>query len=145
MSPTSPAILIKNLKFKWPLDENILLDIPDFSVDQGEHVFIAGPSGTGKSTLLSLIAGILVPTSGSISLNGLALQNLSSAKRDLFRGDHIGFIFQQFNLIPYLSVIQNVLLPVKLSSLRAKRCQKSSGSPEDQAHNLLKSLELSCA
>ncbi|MBQ7739486.1 MAG: ABC transporter ATP-binding protein [Desulfovibrionaceae bacterium] len=138
----APAVLIENLLFQWPDDANPLLDIPYFSVPNGEHIFIAGSSGTGKSTLLSLIAGILVPQQGSIALNGFSLQNLSGVERDLFRGDHIGFIFQQFNLIPYLSVIENVLLPLRLSTLRNERCQGKGKSIREQACELLLSLQL---
>ena len=138
----APAVLLENLLFAWPDDPKPLLDIPLFSVAHGEHVFIAGSSGTGKSTLLSLIAGILLPKRGSIALNGCILQNLSGAERDLFRGDHIGFIFQQFNLIPYLSVIENVLLPLRLSKLRQERCQAKQKSAKEQACELLQSLQL---
>ncbi|MBO4368626.1 MAG: ABC transporter ATP-binding protein [Desulfovibrio sp.] len=146
-TPSLPpqAIALTNLHYCWPGHHVDLLDIPAFSVQKGEHVFIAGPSGTGKSTLLSLIAGIILPNEGSVVINGQSLQTMTNAERDLYRGDHIGFIFQQFNLIPYLSVVENVLIPVQLSLVRRKRCEAVFGSPEEQAHRLLKDLELSCA
>ena len=137
-----PAILIENLLFQWSDDAKPLLNIPQFSVPNGQHVFIAGSSGTGKSTLLNLIAGILLPKEGKVILNGTVLQKLSGAQRDLFRGDHIGFIFQQFNLIPYLSVVDNVLLPLKLSKLRRERCKAKGKSGKEQACEMLISLQL---
>ena len=139
---TAPAVLLENVFFKWSKDQKPLLDIPAFTVEPGEQVFIQGSSGTGKSTLLNLIAGILLPQTGTIALNGCKLHTMNSAQRDLYRGDHIGFIFQQFNLIPYLSVLENVLLPVKLSKIRAQRCIKSHGSVVEQAHKLLASVQL---
>ncbi len=76
----------------------------------GEHVFLFGPSGSGKSTLLGLLAGLQVPTSGSVSILGQDISHSSARQRDRFRAQHIGVVFQQFNLIPYLSVLDNVLL-----------------------------------
>ncbi|MCR4667431.1 MAG: ABC transporter ATP-binding protein [Desulfovibrio sp.] len=139
------AVSMQDVHFHWPGQAEDILSIPSFSVHRGEHIFIAGPSGSGKSTLLSLVAGIILPTKGTIVINGRSMSSIGKAERDLFRGDHIGFIFQQFNLIPYLSVVENVLLPVRLSEIRQKRCEDACGSPEEQAHRLLLDLELSCA
>jgi putative ABC transport system ATP-binding protein len=84
-------------------------------VGEGEFVAIRGRSGSGKSTVLNLVAGIDRPSSGEIYVAGTALSQLGSRERTLLRRDHIGFVFQFFNLIPTLSVLENVLLPAELS------------------------------
>jgi len=87
-----------------------MLDIPQWSVGLGEQVFVHGPSGAGKSTLLNLLAGILLPNTGSIEILGKQLHTLSGSQRDKWRARHIGVVFQQFNLIPYLSGLNNIRL-----------------------------------
>lgn len=87
-----------------------LLNIPRWEIEQGEKVFLKGASGSGKSTLLQLLAGLLSPQSGNINVFGTQLDTLSQRQRDRFRAENIGYIFQQFNLIPYLSAFDNVLL-----------------------------------
>ena len=99
----------------------------------GETVFVRGPSGGGKSTLLSLAAGVLTASSGSVALLGKSWQAMPAAQRDRIRGDHIGYIFQQFNLLPYLSALDNVLLTCQLSHVRPacarrRRCCGESDS-----------------
>lgn len=136
--PATPAVFLDNVVFRWPGRQRDILDIPLFSARPGEQVFISGPSGSGKSTLLGLIAGIISPSSGSVRVNGVRLNGLGGARRDIFRGDHIGFIFQQFNLIPYLSILENVLIPCRFSTLRRKR----AGNPEAEAKVLLERLGL---
>ncbi|MDR1489259.1 MAG: ABC transporter ATP-binding protein [Desulfovibrio sp.] len=142
-NPAAFAVFLKNVVFKWPGQQRPTLDIPIFSVSPGEHVFISGPSGSGKSTLLGLVAGIFSPASGTVFVNGVCLNELGSAKRDMFRGDCIGFIFQQFNLIPYLSILENVLLPCRFSPLRLERARALSGSAAAEARMLLERLDLS--
>jgi putative ABC transport system ATP-binding protein len=83
---------------------------------EGQFVAIRGRSGSGKSTLLNLMAGIDAPTSGDITIGGVCVTRLSARERTLFRRDHIGFVFQFFNLIPTLTVLENVLLPAELAS-----------------------------
>ena len=95
---------LNNLCFRWKKSGNILIDIPKFQLKQNEHVFLQGPSGCGKSTLLSLVGGILISESGSLKVLGQEIWDLSRSGRDAFRVDHIGFIFQLFNLLPYLSI-----------------------------------------
>jgi putative ABC transport system ATP-binding protein len=136
------AVFLENVIFRWPGQQAPTLDIPSFSVRQGEHVFISGPSGSGKSTLLGLIAGILPPESGVVRVNGACLNELGSARRDIFRGDHVGFIFQQFNLIPYLSILENVLIPCRFSFLRHERARAQAETPAEEAKNLLQRLDL---
>ncbi|HRH72475.1 MAG TPA: ABC transporter ATP-binding protein, partial [Zoogloea sp.] len=115
------------------------LTLSALDVDQGEQVFIQGDSGAGKSTLLNLIGGVLLPREGRIQILGQALDALSAPARDRFRVDHIGFIFQQFNLLPYLSALDNVLLPCRFSATRARR---AGPRPVEAAHRLLEALEV---
>ncbi len=129
---------INDLQFTWPGNPRPTLDIPSFSLTQGERLFLHGPSGSGKSTLLSLLTGIHLAQSGSIRILGQNLAQLSGTKRDRFRADHLGYVFQQFNLLSYLSVLDNVLLPCQFSQLRTQR----AGNPKMQALHLLDRLDL---
>ena len=95
--------------------ERIILDDVDYTFDRGEFVVLLGHSGSGKSTLLNLISGIDRPDGGDVSILGTPITQLSERDRTLFRRDHIGFIFQFFNLIPTLSVLENVTLPQELA------------------------------
>lgn len=105
------AIRINQLVFSYPgKNAAVVLDIPSWHIQQGERLFLQGPSGSGKSTLLNLLAGILTTTQGSMEILGQNLSALSAHKRDRFRARHIGIVFQQFNLIPYLSVLDNIRL-----------------------------------
>ena len=133
-----PAITISNLAFRWRPADAFSLELANVTVDAGKSLFLHGPSGSGKSTLLNLIGGVLLPARGSVSLLGQPLGELSASQRDAFRADHLGFIFQQFNLIPYLSVLDNVLLPCRFSARRAKRVSE----PEAEARRLLAALDL---
>jgi putative ABC transport system ATP-binding protein len=137
-----PSVILENVLFRWPGQCRNTLDIRSFTMSAGEHVFISGPSGSGKSTLLGLAAGILSPNSGIAAINGICLNELGGAQRDIFRGDHIGFIFQQFNLIPYLSILENVLLPCRFSRLRHERACAQAGNPRAGAKALLERLDL---
>ena len=133
---------IKNLSFRWKDSGSKLLDMPEFNVKKHEHVFLQGPSGSGKSTLLGLIGGILVSESGELKLLGQEIKNLSRSGRDSFRVDHIGFIFQLFNLLPYLSIEENVMLPLSFSSIRAKKAGETKLDQLKETERLLKSLGL---
>jgi len=105
----SLALQIKNLKFSY--GEHPILQIPQFEIQKGEKVFLLGPSGSGKSTLLELIAGILKPADGDLWINGENISQFSLTALDHFRAENIGYIFQSFNLIPFLSVLENIQLP----------------------------------
>ena len=115
------VIELHGLRFRWPGQERDTLAIRELQAAQGEHLFLRGASGSGKTTLLNLLAGILTPSQGSLHILGQALGNMSGSARDRFRADHIGVIFQQFNLLPYLSVLENVQLPCHFSRLRQQR------------------------
>jgi putative ABC transport system ATP-binding protein len=130
-----PAIDIENVEFAWK-GQGRLLAISRFTVAQGERVFLKGPSGSGKSTLLGLIGGVITPKAGTVRLIGTPLNRLDSSGRDRFRGEHIGFIFQMFNLIPYLTVRENVLLPLQFSAARRQRL-----AGEDPGRETLRLLE----
>lgn len=136
------SITLSDITYTWPGNRAPTLSIPHFSIQSGEHVFLHGPSGSGKSTLLSLIAGITVPQSGKVTVLDTTLNTLSTSQRDLFRANHIGFIFQQFNLIPYLSVIDNVLLPCRFSPQRRQQAAQSGLSLPEAAAHLLTQLNL---
>lgn len=106
---SSPVIEFDNVTYSYPQSSNVL-SIKHWQVNQGQKLFLAGDSGCGKSTLLNVISGILMPTSGSVSVLGQQLNQLSSSKRDVFRAQNIGVVSQSFNLIPYLSVVKNIEL-----------------------------------
>lgn len=118
-TPVNVAVKIDQLVFSYPANrKNIILDIPAWSIHRGERVFIKGPSGSGKSTLLNVLAGILPAAQGRIELLGQDLGALSARQRDAFRARHIGIVFQQFNLIPYLSVLDNIRLAAHFGKMR---------------------------
>jgi putative ABC transport system ATP-binding protein len=108
--PNFPALELKNFHFQWPGQQAFTLDIPTVSLAVGQHLFIRGASGSGKTTLLNLLCGIHRLTKGEIHIGGQLFQPLSGAKRDAIRASNIGVVFQQLNLISYLSVLDNVLL-----------------------------------
>jgi putative ABC transport system ATP-binding protein len=113
--------------------------VPAFRLARGERLFLRGPSGSGKSTLLGVIAGVLVADAGRVNVLGQELGSLSSAARDRMRADHLGVIFQMFNLVPYLSVVGNVTLPLKFSGRRRKAV---GGDADAEARRLLGRLGL---
>jgi putative ABC transport system ATP-binding protein len=133
---------LKDVCFSWKNSGRELFNLPELLVKQHDHVFLQGPSGSGKSTLLALVGGILVSESGTLKVLGTEIKSLSSSARDSFRVDHIGFIFQLFNLLPYLSIEENVMLPLCFSKLRAKRAGRTKIDQVNEAHRLLKSLDL---
>lgn len=138
---TSPAILIEDLRYRWPRQCAACLEIPRFSVAAGERIFLHGPSGSGKSTLLGLLGGVALPEQGRIELLGTDTTRLSGRARDAFRADHIGFIFQQFNLLPWLSAFDNVLLPCTFSVRRRQQAVNA----RDETARLLTHLDLAPA
>ena len=139
---TSPlAIRFSNAVFAYRSGPAVL-DIADFRVEAGERVFLEGPSGSGKSTLLGLVGGILMPTGGVVEVLGEQLADLGPSRRDRFRADRVGFVFQMFNLLPYLSLVDNVLLPCRFSAARAAAARSGSESAHAEAVRLLERLGL---
>ena len=136
---------IEGLRFRWRGAGADCLVIDRLQLGAGRSVFLHGPSGSGKSTLLGLLAGVLLPTQGRVALLGQDWATLSGARRDAFRADHVGYVFQQFNLLPYLSVRDNVLLPCRFSARRRQRAQAAAGSPAAAAEALLGQVGLGAA
>ncbi|KPJ76381.1 MAG: methionine ABC transporter ATP-binding protein, partial [Deltaproteobacteria bacterium SG8_13] len=133
---------MSGLRFSWSVSSVPVLDIDSLQVDKGRRVFIEGPSGSGKSTLLALLAGIVKPRYGRITVLGQALDEMHGPARDRFRADHMGIIFQMFNLVPYLTVVENVTLPCRFSHRRRVKAMRSAGSVEAEARRLLTHLNL---
>jgi putative ABC transport system ATP-binding protein len=134
------TIQIQNLRYKWPGQTDNLLEIDSLSLNRGEHLFLMGASGSGKSSLLSLLGGVIVPQQGSLEILGTTINELKASQRDAFRADHMGYIFQQFNLVPYLSMIDNVTLPCRFSEKRFQRSAQNGNSPQQEAVRLLEHL-----
>ncbi len=129
---------LHDLRYAWPGGSDCLA-IDRLTLAAGRTVFLHGPSGCGKSTLLGLMAGVLQPRSGRVELLGQDWAALAPGRRDARRADHVGVIFQQFNLLPYLTVLDNVLLPTRFSALRASRC---ADGPRAAATALLQRMGL---
>lgn len=140
--PRTAVIELDQVQFSWN-QGNVILDISEFRILQGEKVFIRGPSGSGKTTLLGLLGGVLVPERGSVNVLGTDICRLSPVQRDRFRANHVGFIFQMFNLIPYLSLVDNVTLPLSFARQRQHRVEQTDLSAREEAMRLLSHLELS--
>jgi putative ABC transport system ATP-binding protein len=139
---TETLVRIRDLRFRWRRDGPEVLALDALDIGRGERLFIEGPSGSGKSTLLGLLAGVSTPSRGEVVVLGTALQTLGGAARDRFRADHIGCIFQLFNLIPYLDVVDNVALPCRFSRRRRARALERSVSLAAEAQRLLRHLDL---
>ncbi len=137
--PGAGIVRISRVRFTWPGRNAFSLAIEDFALKKGERLLLIGPSGTGKSTFLSLLAGIVTPQQGVIDVLGTDIAKLRGAARDRFRVEHYGIIFQMFNLLPYGSVIDNVVLPLSFSQTRRKRAE-AEGSVRAAASRLLDSL-----
>jgi putative ABC transport system ATP-binding protein len=133
------VLQIQSLRYAWPGAATDCLSIPSLELKAGSKVFLHGPSGCGKSTLLGLMAGVLVAREGRVVLLGQDWATLPSGARDARRADHVGVVFQQFNLLPYLTVLDNLLLPCRFSALRARRC---AGGPVAAAQTLLRQVGL---
>jgi putative ABC transport system ATP-binding protein len=142
--PSGRAIGLIDLRFAWP-GQSSLLEIPSLSLESGCTLFVGGQSGSGKSSLLGLLAGVLQPVQGECWVLGTPLHRLAGPARDALRGAAMGVVFQQFNLLPYLSVIDNVCLPGRLFAARADQATAQAGSLSAQAEALLRQLDIPVA
>ena len=138
-APHGPIVQMTDVVFAWPGRNAFTLSIDRFTLHKGERLLLVGPSGGGKSTFLSLLAGIVTPQAGVIDLLGTDIARLRGASRDRFRAEHLGIIFQMFNLLPYGSVIDNVVLPLSFSAGRRERAEAEGGA-KAAAARLLRSL-----
>ncbi len=129
------------VRFRWRGARSFSLAIDEFALPARERVLLVGPSGAGKSTFLSLLCGIVTPSAGKLEVLGTDMTKLSGAARDHYRAEHFGIIFQMFNLLPYGSILDNVLLPLSFAKKRRERASRN-GSVEAEAQRLLKSLGL---
>lgn len=120
MNPSNSVLEIQNLRHAYSGGATVL-DIPEFRVAKGEMLFLHGPSGSGKTTLLSLVTGVLPVQTGHLSVLGQGMSTMSAARRDALRAARMGYIFQVFNLLPFLNVMENILLPLQMSSEKAHR------------------------
>jgi putative ABC transport system ATP-binding protein len=117
-----------------------VLAIDHLSMARGETVFLHGPSGSGKTTLLGLLAGVLRASAGQVKVLGEDFTTMSNGARDAFRARHLGYVFQMFNLIPYLSVRENILLPIRLES--ARRARLGTQSFDEAVHDVAGQLDI---
>lgn len=123
MTSENAALRITGLRFRYgggqgaaPMSEGWTIDIPSLEVARGEQVLLTGGSGSGKSTLLHLIAGLIEPSQGEVVVAGQRVHGLHGGRRDRFRGEHIGMIFQTFNLLHGFSVVENVMAALMFGS-----------------------------
>jgi putative ABC transport system ATP-binding protein len=140
MTAVVPLLALDHARFAWP--GGPVLALPELAVRQGERWLIEGPSGAGKSTLLQLASGVLLADCGEVALLGEPWRNYSGAARDARRADHIGLVFQMFNLVPYLSALANVMLPCRFSARRRARALRGGAALEGEAGRLLAALGL---
>lgn len=136
------VIQANDLKYSWGRDKPPVLEIDELRFSPGEKAFIEGPSGSGKTTLLSVLGAVVEPQ-GQLRILDQDTNVLKGSDKDRFRADHIGFIFQMFNLIPYLSMMENVLLPCHFSKKRSKRIAEQHTDPSAEARRLLNHLGFS--
>jgi len=132
-------ISVSDFSFVWPGSRAAVLQNASLNVAAGERVMLCGPSGSGKSTLLAAISGVIDIPVGAVSVAGQDVGALPASKRDRFRADHMGLIFQVFNLVPWLSAVDNILLPCRFSKRRRGRV---TGSLDKEAQRLMAALGL---
>ncbi|HYW30692.1 MAG TPA: ABC transporter ATP-binding protein [Gemmatimonas sp.] len=135
----APAVELSGVRFAYRTGPDVLA-IDSLTIPRGETVFLHGPSGSGKTTLLGLLAGVLQASQGSVKVLGTDFSVLGSGARDAFRARHLGYVFQMFNLIPYLSVRENILLPVRLEPQRLARL--GAMSPDAAAADMAAQLDI---
>ena len=138
MTPQALTLDMNDVRYRWPGHASFALFVPDLTLEPAETVLLLGESGSGKSTLLSLICGTIIAQAGRVAVAGTDIASLSSGKRDRFRAEQIGLIFQQFNLLPFATVRDNILLPLRFAPDRAGRVS----SPDVEAETLCRDLGL---
>jgi putative ABC transport system ATP-binding protein len=137
-----PVIEVEALRFHYPREPANVLDLARFEIAAGERVLLAGGSGSGKSTLLSLLAGVLLASSGAVRLLGCDWREIAPAARDRRRTDHIGYVFQQFNLLGWMTAVDNVVLGCAFSESRTASAVGDWGSLEQAAREALETMQL---
>jgi putative ABC transport system ATP-binding protein len=135
---TVPILHLENVRYRWPGRASFGLHVPDLTLARAETVLLLGESGSGKSTLLSLICGTIIAGSGHVRVAETDIAALSAGQRDRFRAEQIGLIFQQFNLLPFASVQDNILLPLRFAPKRRARLS----NPSAEAARLCRDLGL---
>ena len=138
MAKNNSVLTLEDVRFAWGRRASFQLEVPEFDLAEGEAALLLGESGSGKSTLLSLICGTILADAGSVTVAGTQMSSLTSGARDRFRAEQIGVIFQQFNLLPFGSVMDNILLPLNFGPDRRAR----AGDAKAVAASLCASLGL---
>ncbi len=126
MPDSDPILLLKDVRYRWPGRKSFGLNIQHLELARAETVLLLGESGSGKSTLLSLICGTVAAGQGQVLVAGTDLASLTSGQRDRFRAEQIGLIFQQFNLLPFASVLDNIALPLQFAPTRRTRVDNAA-------------------
>ncbi|MEM1412612.1 MAG: ATP-binding cassette domain-containing protein [Pseudomonadota bacterium] len=139
MASSENVLTISGLNYRWPGARGFTLSINRLSLKRGETLYLRGASGSGKSTLLAAIAGVVDLPPQTVEVNGVDVGRLRGGGRDRFRADNLGMLFQLFNLLPWLSAVDNVLLPCRFS---ASRRERAGPSPSATAERLLGELGL---
>jgi len=138
LTKAKPTLKLKDVRYDWLGGTSFSISVSDFELQAGETVLLLGESGSGKSTLLSLICGTVTAQSGAVVVADANIADMSAGKRDQFRAEQIGLIFQQFNLLPYASVADNILLPLRFAPNRKARV----ADPQAEAAKLCTELGL---
>ena len=133
---------INDFFLSYSSDTNFSLNIDQLLIEKKTKTFIEGPSGCGKTTFLNVITGLIKPNRGQINVLDTDLTTLNPIACDQFRADHFGIIFQLFNLLPYLTVIENIILPCTFSNSRKQKALLISSSLEDEAKRLCRELDI---
>ncbi len=142
VTTSQPIVQLNDVRFTFPGSSTPVLTIDEFEVKTGERIFLQGPSGSGKTTLLNLIAAVLTPQAGRVVVDDVDLNTLRGGQKDQFRVDRIGLVFQQFNLLPFLSVRENIQLPCRFSKQRRTRALQKSSNLDTEVDRLLEAMYL---
>lgn len=134
LSPSYEAISLEKLSFRYSKSGDDVIAVGHWAIPRGDKVFLQGASGSGKTTLLNLICGTLTPTLGTIRVLGEQFSEVSARKRDKIRARHIGVVFQQFNLIPYLTVMQNILVAAHFGGTEKKTARARAIATLQELH-----------